>query len=345
MKIQYAALFLGLCPVSAIAQGPTLDNANNTPVVGTSFTVHRNTAFVDPGAAGVGQIWDHEGLVSIEQVEYEILDVDAYINSAQYPQGTHLITDGNDTLIYKIDAAGWEVIGEDVTFILPFVPPTDVHAAYTDGIMQLQYPASFGTNWADPVLASYELEDFGTITRTGISQSTVDGHGMIMLPSGDQDDILRVYSHLNTNEAGTGASGTRNVHMFSFHAQWLKFPLARFVSDTITLSTPFLFENVVGRVEWLDEVSVGVIESIEQNEAFGLWPTPARDVLNITLPVKAGGKVQGVLRDLTGRTVREWSLAPIGNTSVDINGLPAGQYFLQVIDGMNEIGVRKVIVH
>ena len=116
------------------------------------------------------------------------------------------------------------------------------------------------------------------------------------------------------------------------------------MADTIQVNTPFAIQNVTVRTEWLDTLSVGIIEAIENNAAFGVWPTPASDVLNITLPVVQQGKVNGILRDLTGRIVREWNISSIGNTSVNVSDLPQGQYFLQLIGTSGEIGVRKVVV-
>ncbi|MDQ3102200.1 MAG: hypothetical protein M3R08_12490, partial [Bacteroidota bacterium] len=312
MKVQYIAL-LGLLPSAVFAQGPTLDNANNTPAIGSTFTVSRHNQYVEPGTSGSSQAWNFSNLTANEVVTYEILEVADLINADDFPEATHLITDGNDTLIYKIDGSGWELVGDDVTFNISPLPATDVQTQYTDGVMHLEYPTAFGNSWNDPVLGTYDFD--GTIiTRSGTIQGNVDGHGTLDLADAYQENILRVYTRQQTSESGTGISGTRRIHTHSFYAEWLKFPLIKFIADSITITIPIGAANNTGRVEWLDTLSIGVIESIEQGEAFGLWPTPARDVLNITLPQRNSEKVQGILRDLTGRTVREWSLSSFGNS-------------------------------
>ena len=342
MKVQYIAL-LGLLPIAVCAQGPVLDHVNNTPEIGSTFTVRRHLQWVDPGSAGNSQAWNFSNLIVNETVTYEVIDVAELFNAGDFPNATHLLTDGNDTLIYKIDASGWELLGDDVTFTLPPLPATDVQTQYTDGVKHLPYPAGFGDTWTDAVLGSYDL-DGTVITRTGTIEGAVDGLGVVELPGSYQENILRVYTSKITSENGTGINGNRRIHTYAFHAEWLKHPLAKFVADSITVTSPFVLSNNTGRVEWLDTASVGLVEAIEQGEAFGLWPTPATDVLNITIPEGHAGRKSGILRDVTGRVVREWQIGAIGNSTFNVSDLPDGQYFLQVNNDAEELGVRKVII-
>ena len=341
MKFQYALLFLGSLPIGMQAQ-VSLDDAQNSPEVGSTFQVHRYNMYTEPGSGGAGASWDHSTLVADTQVVYAVLDVSDYENALAYPTSTHVLTDGDDTLIYKADADGIVLMGEDITYeFQPFLEPTDVHTPFNDGPLVLDYPLSFGTSWQDDVSATYELETIGTMTRTGQITGVADAEGSLELPNGTYTDILRVYTHYDITESGGFVNGTRNTHTYSYYAEWLKHPLLRIMADTLTA---FGINSPTVRTEWLDTLSVGIIEAIENNAAFGVWPTPARDVLNITLPEQQKGNVNGILRDLTGRIVREWNISPIGNTSVNVSDLPQGQYFLQLITGAGEIGVRKVIV-
>ncbi len=342
MKVQYIAL-LGLLPIAVSAQGPTLDDANNTPEIGKSFIVHRNAQYVNPGSAGSGQSWDFSSLISNEVVTYQVRPVADLINAGDYPNATHLLTDGNDTLIYKIDADGWELLGEDVTFTMALIEPTEIQVAYSDPARTLEYPASFGTVWSDVVIGAYELE-LGPVSRNGVLEGEVNAEGTVELASGSYSDIIRVHTKMTTTETNASATADRKVHTYAFYATWLKHPLVKITSDSITVTSPLVIPNHTGRTEWLDEASVGLVEAIEQGEAFGLWPTPARDVINVTIPEGISGTKQGILRDVTGRVVREWQIAPIGNSTFNVSDLPQGQYFLQVIGTAGELGVRKVII-
>ncbi len=341
MKVQYIAL-LGLLPIAVSAQGPTLEHARNTPAVGATYHVHRNSQFTPPGNAGAGASWEHSALVADSQVVYNVLDVATFEFAAGYPTSTHLLSDGDDTLIYRADMDGIVLMGEDITYeFQPLLPPTDVHTAFSDGPMILKYPSSFGTTWQDPVSATYELETIGTMTRSGQIMGNVDAEGSLELPNGAYSDVLRVYTHYDVTEAGGVINGTRNTHTYSFYSDWLRHPLLRIMADTISV---FGSNSITYRTEWLDEASVGLVEAIEQGEAFGLWPTPATDVLNITIPEGHAGRKSGILRDVTGRVVREWQIGAIGNSTFNVSDLPDGQYFLQVIGTGGELGVRKVII-
>src|SRR5690606_21381107 len=101
----------------------------------------------------------------------------------------------------EASATGIELLGEDITYeFQPLLQATDVHTPYTDGPLTLQYPAAMGTNWNDPISATYQLETIGTMTRTGTITGMVDGQGSLELPNGIYADILRIYTHYDITE-------------------------------------------------------------------------------------------------------------------------------------------------
>ncbi|MDQ3100500.1 MAG: T9SS type A sorting domain-containing protein [Bacteroidota bacterium] len=341
MKYRYIGLLSISLPICSIAQF-TINQAGNAPTLGSEFEFHRQQVLTDPGAAGNGQTWDFSMLSSTSNGTI-------YVEDPMGVAGTHMIRNDSDTLYYTISGEGMFLVKEESMMTAPGFGSEPVTVDYTgEGVKLLEFPASLNTAWNGTVFGNYVLQG-GAFTRSGTVNGVVDAEGSLLLNSNTYDNVLRIHSFVSTNENGVISSvdvvGTRHLHNWSYYTEWLKHPLVKITADTISVSQPLPASSPTVRTEWLDDLSIGVIESIEQGEAFGLWPTPARDVLNITLPQRRSEKVQGILRDLTGRTVREWSLASFGNSTVDISGLPAGQYLLQVLNGANEIGVRKVIVH
>ena len=341
MKYQYIGLLICGLPLCSMAQ-VTLTEAANAPQIGSEFHIHHQASVVDPGPAGTGQNWDLSALAGGSAT---IVHVEDPMGVA----GTHLVRNEIDTFYYEVSSDGIYLVREETTMTLPLVGAQGITVDYTgDGVQMLDFPGSYGNTWQANIFGGYDVQG-ESFTRVGTVNGAIDGEGTLSLPSGTYADILRVYTLEETDEAGTlsggtSAEGDRRAHTWSFYADWLKYPLLKISADTIFVTMPLPTTIPTIRTEWLDTLSVGIMEAIENNAAFGVWPTPASDVLNITLPVVQQGKVNGILRDLTGRIVREWNISSIGNTSVNVSDLPQGQYFLQLIGTSGEIGVRKVVV-
>ena len=317
----------------------TLTQEGNAPFLDTEFMVHRNAALSDPGPAGNGQAWDHSALTGVSQFTVHVED-------PMGVAGTHLIWGDTDSLYYEVNADGMFLLKEEVMMTAPGVGTTAVSADYQgDGVQMMAWPASYGTSWSGTAFGSYVLEG-ETITRSGTVVGVVDGEGSLELPYGSFD-VLRVYSLVATNESGVISGfdviGERKLHTWSYYAEWLKHPLLKITADTLNITSPFPTTSQTAKTEWLDEVNVGVIEAQENNATFGVWPTPAVGTLNVTMQEKAG-MVRAMLLDNGGRLVREWSVSASGNSTVDVQGIPAGQYIIQVIGGEGVIGARKVII-
>jgi hypothetical protein len=340
MNHRYAVIFLGLLPFCSSAQ-ITLTRADNAPEYGSSFTIHRSMTYAQPGPAGEGQNWDHSMLTSGSTHTI-------HVENSTGVAGTHLLRDDNDSLYFQVNDQGMYLVREITTMAAPGLGATDVTVNHTgDGVRKLAFPAALAASWNGPVLANYAIEA-DPFTRSGNYTAMVDAQGSIQLPSITHENVLRVHLNMETTETGSlggfSVTANRRYQTWSWYAEWLKHPLLKIVSDTMQVTSPFPSELGNVRTEWLDETSVGIIEAMENNASFGVWPTPAIHNLNVTLPVEGKGAARANLVDMQGRMVREWSISAAGNTSLDIAGLASGQYTLQVIANGRAIGARKVII-
>lgn len=89
-------------------------------------------------------------------------------------------------------------------------------------------------------------------------------------------------------------------------------------------------------------VNLAAPEEIKNQPILGVYPNPTQDNIRITFTSQAATLK---LTDVAGKTVRYLSL-PIGvsETQLDLNGLSAGLYLLQVI-GADGIFSQKIIKH
>lgn len=67
-------------------------------------------------------------------------------------------------------------------------------------------------------------------------------------------------------------------------------------------------------------------------EIFSVWPNPASTEVNITLSQNIESNANAIIYDVQGRQVRCSSLTP-GKTTIAIDGLSGGVYFVKVVNG------------
>lgn len=77
-----------------------------------------------------------------------------------------------------------------------------------------------------------------------------------------------------------------------------------------------------------------------------IYPNPTGNLLTVEIPRLAVSAtlIQTRLVDLTGRTVRQPARSAFASQmELDLNGLPAGVYFLEVTDAAGGRAMRRVI--
>ena len=76
-----------------------------------------------------------------------------------------------------------------------------------------------------------------------------------------------------------------------------------------------------------------------------VYPVPTRDLLTVSFEVPVAAPLRLELLDLLGRVVYRGQMAQAqSELQISVGDLPAGTYFLRLLDAQGQSGVRKVVV-
>jgi hypothetical protein len=91
----------------------------------------------------------------------------------------------------------------------------------------------------------------------------------------------------------------------------------------------------------LNDIGTGLND--RTNSDLKVFPVPASDVLHITTP-DGNSIIQVKLIDGTGRRIEARSTLNMGRSILDVSGLPAGTYVLELIDDREQVMRTQVII-
>jgi hypothetical protein len=124
-------------------------------------------------------------------------------------------------------------------------------------------------------------------------------------------------------------------------------------SDGGFLGVGYRFSQVTGQKDWIIKLdSFGCdtpgchIVGFEVNteEAwFSIYPNPVGKVLNIELPEIYSGTIKIQVTDLTGKMIKQEQCRYISQTTIDVNSLKRGMYFLRLIFDNGNTSIKPFV--
>lgn len=330
------------------AQTPiTLVSPGNVPVNGTSFMVHQG-AYVPPASGGAGILFNFSASTATSSATYQWQDPASLPNGAQFPDAQFALTNaGPDTVFYKETANGLERIGDTQT-ITALSTPYHFTTVYSDAMLELQLPITFGaTPWTDLFAGDFTV-DGTAASRNGAINGEADGWGRVIMPGGaDTVEVLRVTTRVNEtipltiSGFGVEVNHIRNVR--SFYPLWGKFPVLRTVSDS--LSSQFLNQNYEF-TEWLDASAVGITEATSNPFQVHLFPNPANTRVELGYLNREHGPLTLQVLDVRGAVVLRKELNGYGPAveSIDVSVWVPGIYQAVLTDGTGVRSVQRIAV-
>jgi hypothetical protein len=191
-NIAFACIWLANHPL--VAQ-PTLTRDVNFPQVDNLFNrMSCDTANVQPGVAGADVSWDFSNLdVATGFTSGTYVLPSATLFAGNFP-GANLAEEFGDgsATFYNVSNAQSDLMG-----FVQVSTGGNVVVNYTNPQTIMQFPFTYGDNFTDDATRQY-----ATITGDITTEVTADAYGLLTLPNGNFQNVLRIHSTIHVNDGG-----------------------------------------------------------------------------------------------------------------------------------------------
>lgn len=301
---------------------------------------------ITPGPSGANVTWNFAALDTM-QVDTFIFTNPAWTTyGSQFPSSNLAILIASQadsaTIYLENTSSGLYITGQSAAGVAVDMEPND---------LLLPFPATMGTSFTSTSLYSAEQPVTGTagvdsarFSRTTAKTAEADAWGTLTTPLGTFD-VIRVASTSIISDSiwvhTTGpfppagwylAESTQDTtYKFTWWANNVGFPLVEMDSTSGGYD-----------VRWLMATPTATsVNAIAGSSRLSVYPNPAQDVVNISLPAGAGTRF--VIYDASGRTVRSEILTG-AVTSVKVDRLTAGIYFYTASTAAGELFKGKITI-
>lgn len=220
---------------------------------------------------------------------------------------------------YKNKATRFSIVGLGASFNGYEIP-----ARFDSPDVLYNFPLTFGD--CDTSEAAFEINipGFGYYGENRYRINTVDGWGVLYLPS-DTFEVIRVVSKVVYTDSifldtiGYGYQFSRTETEYKWLSDAYSIPVLQIIKS-----------NQSTRVRYFDTVDYTGINQMSQAAAMNLYPNPAGDIIYIAH--RFGSSADYSVYDVSGRNVMNGMLTPDCNY-IQVAGLTPGIYFLRLYEG------------
>lgn len=327
MMYRYASAFVLLISGTAMAQ-VSLSVGNHVPVVGQTVALRTAATYTSNGPVGAGVTYNHWDLFPASTGNRNFYYAAA---TSTMPGASLASTDGgSDTTFWSLTSNGLTVVGLRGSL--------EGVLTYTDPVVELKLPLSYGQSWTDVGTASFTVSGI-PVTRIISLAGAADAYGTLNLPGAAGQSVLRVKVRRQTNDNSAFLSLNRISNITYFYTAANAHPMLKLVEDSISSGTGAW--NVTRALEYVgDATSVGLQEIGPDDVSFTAFPNPASNSVNVQLD----GPVDVIqLIDSKGALVRS-----VNTTSdrvlLDLNGVGAGHYLVRAYLRGAAVETRALVV-
>jgi len=295
---------------------PTLTLSTNGLMPGQTYTRYY-TEYDAPGAGGGQVTWDLSHLDGLEEEQAFCMAPSSHPDGGEFPGATVTRADLFTDQFYRLQTNGqWNVGRAGEGIVIPF----------TDHKLELPFPCTFGTEWADDFEGSY-MDEGQEWFLSGQINGVADGYGTLVMPYGTVNNVLRVHTVDVEMETDGESEYFGIAEVFSYYAVGTPWPLVRLVQITwIFFEEPIEF----GYTEWAAPLATGIADD-RAPMSMRVWPNPASDATRVMLPEGAGLILE--VFDATGRRMqRAEGLRGGAEHLMDLRGYAPGAYSAVVTD-------------
>jgi hypothetical protein len=351
------ALFLGIIHLSAQI---TITSAD-MPQPGDSVRVSNATATsVNYMNTGPNVLWDFSSLVPNSQqmlryiapanLPFNIISTVSIVNPS--PDSIPLLgaVPNNFTDYFKLGNSSYKQNG--ISFEYPAITSFAIPVLYSSSDYVYRFPMVFGNEDSCHAAYSVNIPNLAYVGEDIHRVNQVDGWGALITPFGIFN-TLRVKSILDRTDTisldtlGFGISIPRPTQIqYKWLAAGMKIPVLEIDADII------LNNEVVSKITYQDSLrdsvmQVGIAPVFQNISGTIIFPNPANGNSSLYYQLSNSSTVEIYLTDLTGRKIETIANGFENSGShiqpIDLNGINAGLYFVQIVSGSSTT-TQKIVV-
>ena len=328
-----ACISLLLCILCPVMAQPILKGTNINPSVGEVFSrTHFLAAPVTQGPAGPGVYWNFAGLTLESDETLTWVEPDDTPDGIYFPHATLAFETSDGSYYYYSASSG--------VFSYQGTSNGAKYISYNNPERLINYPLSYNTVFQDSFSAAW-LSGGVIHWRKGEVTVTGDAYGSLELHYGVLENVLRIRIEENFEDRyNSGGWTISNYHVVTY--QWY-LPGTHFPVMSLTVTDNYGPLSKYGYI--LDEISIDLTKPVTIDN-IKVAINHNSEVLTVTYTDPTRQNFELELVDLQGRNISEQSFSAFSNevtASLDLNGVPAGIYLLNIKRGKTT-DVRKVLI-
>ncbi len=314
----------GLLSGTLVAQ-PTIDLANNQPVNGQEFVLRTSATWIWEGPTGDNVDFNFWDLFATGNPNYRVFDA-----TSSMPAANLVSTDGgSDSLYWNYAADGMYQVGARSA--------GEGLLSYSDPVLELKYPCTFGTSWTDNIAASF-TSPFGAAVRSGTVTGIADAWGQFDISEASLPSVLRVKVHKEITDVADVGVLNRVSDTWYFYSENYPWPVLKLVEETSPLGTTRSAQWMFGP----GGVSVGEVDP--DSFTFTPYPNPTNGRVDLNIGTN---KVRSIeVLTTTGQVVMQEQASNGGQLTgvLDVSGLSSGVYQVRLTQADGRQGTQRIVV-
>lgn len=316
---------------------------------------------VDHTLTGANYYWDFSSLTPFAQrlyrfeapaaIPFNFLSSVAFLNPS--PDSLPIIggVPSNFTDYFKNGSSGYRQNG--MTFQYLSLTTFQIPVVFTSNDYVYNFPLNYGDLDTSDGAYAINFPPLPYIGETIHRENNADGWGTLVTPYGTFN-ALRVVSKIQridtiSLDSVTGFSIPRPLEI---EYKWLAhgIPVPVLEIDAQILFNAEVITSVIYRDIYHDNLpQVGINEAQQLISSSSVYPNPANENCYVTFNMAGAAPVEIVLTDISGRVIKsfgkEMSLPGTNNRLLELNGIAAGSYVINIRSGDYSLSQKLVLMH
>ncbi len=323
-----------------------LSYKNNALLKG-DVILSKEVQYVDPGSAGLNQIWD-----------FSKLKFNGTDNSNQILSSPTAKLEGVSEYNILLSEGGREYYMNMTSTDLTEKGYTakDLTMVYSDPVLKMIYPFTYGESFTDKYVGSALFQGVTKIDLSGDNTVTTDASGTLILPNLTLTNTLRVKAEKTGVEMNPCSSSVVDVLKYSWYAPGYRYPVLVIttIESKATGKEPVITKSATINVQ--QPVNTGTVTDVTDPQpqasndiAVSVYPNPFNEKFHFNYFLRKQMPVKIALYDVTGNLTklvlqsdRQAEGIHTGEIDAEALNLTPGMYYLR-LTFENMVVVKKVV--